>query len=142
MLKQVQHDGGGVKSVAYRFQSQIDRQINPLRVFRFNQIDLPLAPPVFQLLLSRDRAGHIVKHFKPDKAIYGIFRRVSGRQAVAMLVKALDQVRGYADAQRAVRLADEYVDAGLFHLSHGRYMGAPWTLKQVQGDAFRGIGRY
>jgi hypothetical protein len=30
----------------------------------------------------------------------------------------------------------------LFRLSHVRYMGSPWTLKQVQGDEFRGIGRY
>jgi hypothetical protein len=142
MLKRVQHDGGGVKSVAYRGQAQIDGKINPLRIFRFNQIDLPLAVPVFQLLLARDRAGHVVEHLKADKAIYRILRRISGRQLVVVLVQALDQVRRYADVERAIGLAGEYVDAGLFHLSHRRYMGARWTLKQVQGDAFRGIGRY
>lgn len=142
MLKRVQHDGGGVKSVSYRGQAEIYRQINPLRVFRFNQIDLPLAMPVFQLFLSRDRAVHVVEHLKSDKAIHRIFRGMSGRQFVAMLVKALDQIRRHADIQRAVWLAGEYVDGGLFRLSHGRYMGSPWTLKQVQGDDFEGIGRY
>ena len=141
MLKRVQHDGDR-KSVTYRRQTQIDRQINPLRVFRFDQIDLPTAMPVFQLFLSRDRAGHVVEHFKADKAIYRILRRISGRQLVAVLVKALDQVGRYADVKRAIGLAGEYVDAGLFHLSHRRYMGAQWTLKQVQGDEFGGIGRY
>lgn len=141
ILKRVQ-PGSCVKSATNRRQPQIDRQINPLRVFRFNQIDLPRTMPVFQLFLSRDRAGHVVEHFKADKAIYSIFRCISGRQLVAVLVKALDQVRRNADVQRTVGLAGEDVDAGLFHLSHGRYMDAPWTLKQVQGDAFRGIGRY
>jgi hypothetical protein len=141
MLKRVQHDGYRV-SVAYRGQTQIYREINPLRIFRFNQVDLPLAVPVFQLLLSRDRTGHVVEHLKADKAIYRILRRISGRQLVAVLVKALDQVRRYANVERATGLAGEYVDAVLFHLSHRRYMGARWALKQVQGDAFRGIGRY
>jgi len=141
MLKRVQHDGG-VKSVAYRGQSQIDCQINPLRVFGFDQIDLPLTMPVFQLFLARDRAVHVVEHFKADKAIYRIFFRKAFGHTRAVLVQALDQIRGYADVERAVRLAGEYVDAGLFRLSHGRYMGAPWTLKQVQGDGLGGIGRF
>ncbi len=142
MLNRVQHDGDSVKSVSYRGHAQIDRQINPLRVFRLNQIDLPWTMPIFQLFLSRDRAVHIVEHLKSDKVIHRIFRGISGRQFVAMLAKALDEVRRYADVKRAVRLAGEYVDARLFRLSHVRYMGAPWTLKQVQGDEFRGIGRY
>jgi len=142
MLKRVQHDGGLMKLGDYRGQTQIDREINPLRVFRFNQVDLPMAAPVFQLLLAGDRVGHVVEHFKADKSIYRILRRISGRELVAVLVKALDQVRRYANVERAIGLAGEYVDAGLFHLSHRRYMGARWTLKQVQGDAFRGIGRY
>ena len=141
MLKRVQHDEHG-KSFAYRWQSQVYGQIDPVRVFRFDQVDLPIAVPVFQLLLARNRARHIVEHFKADKAIDRILRRISRGQIVAMLVQALDQVRRYADVERAIGLAGEYVDAGLFHLSHGRYMSAPWTLKQVQGDAFRGIGRY
>ena len=141
MLKRVQHDEHG-KSFADRWQSQVYGQIDPLRVFGFDQVDLPTAMPVFQLFLSGDRAGHVVKHLKADKAIYRILRRISGRQFVAVLVQALDQVGRYTNVERAIGLAGEYVDAGLFHLSHRRYMGARWTLKQVQGDAFRGIGRY
>ena len=141
MLKRVQHDGYRT-SVAYRGQSQVYAQIDPLRVFGFDQIDLPASVPVFQLFLSRGRARHIAEHFKADKTIYRILRRISGRQLIAVLMKAMDKVRRYADVKRAVGFAGEYVDAGLFRLSHGRYMDAPWTLKQVQGDAFRGIGRY
>ena len=140
MLKRVQHDGGS--SVSDRRQAEINRQIDPLGVFGFDQIDLPTAMPVFQLFLSRDRIGHIIEHFKTDKAIYRILRRISGRQLITVLVKALDQVRRYANVQRAIGSAGEYVDAGLFRLSHRQYMSASWTLKQVQGDAFRGIGRY
>ena len=142
MLKRVQHDGGGVKSVAYRGQAEVDRQINPLRIFRFNQVDFPTAMPVFQLFLSGDRAGHVIEHFKADNTIYRILRGISGTQVVAMLVKALDQVRGYADVERTVELAGEYVDARLLGFTHGLRIGSRWTLEQVQGDGLRGIGRY
>ena len=142
MLKRVQHNGGGVKSVAYWGQAQIDGKINPLGIFGFNQIDLPTATPVFQLLLSGDRVGHVAKHLEADKAIHRIFRRISGRQLVAVLEQALDQVRRYAYVERAVRLAGEYVDARLLGFLHGPRIGSRWALKQVQGDDFGGIGRY
>jgi hypothetical protein len=141
MLKRVQHDGGGVKSVAYRGQTQIDRQIDPLRVFRFDQIDLPTAMPVFDLLFPGYRAGHITEHFKTHQSVNRIFRRVSRHLVLAMLVKALDQVRGYADVKSTVGLACEYLDAWLFLLSHGLCMDARWTLKQVQGDELGAFGR-
>ncbi len=142
MLIRVQHDGGCVKSISYRGHAQINCQINPLRVFRLNQIDLPWTMPVFQLFLSRDRVAHVVEYLKSDKVIHGIFRGISGRQFVAMLVQTLDQVRRYADVKRAVRLAGEYVDARLLGFAHSLSIGSRWTLKRVQGDEFRGIGRY
>lgn len=142
MLNQVQHDEGLGRSVFNWRQSQIHCQINPLRVFRFNQVDLPWAMPVFQLLFPRNRIGHIIKYLKPDQTIDGISRRVSGRQVVSMLVKALEQVRGYAYIQCPIGPAREYIDARLFRWLHGQYMAAQWTLKQVQGDGWRQDGRY
>ena len=143
MLKLVQHDGGvGEQSVAYRGQAQIDCQIGPVRVFGFDQVDLPTAAPVFELLFAADRAGHVVEHFETDKAVNAVSRCKSWRQLITMLVKALDQVRRYADIERAIRLAGEYVDARLLGFLHGPRIGSRWTLKQVQGDAIGGFGRY
>ena len=131
MLKRVQHDGGlGFQ----RRQPNTNRQIDPLRVFRFNQIDLPLAMPVLQLFFARDRTRHIVEHFKPDEPVDSIFGRIAGGKFAAMLIKAREQVRRYADIQRAIRLAGQYIDARVFGFWHSLFIESRWTLKQVQGD--------
>jgi hypothetical protein len=123
-----------MESVFNRRQTKIYRQIDPLRVFRFNQIDLPLAVPVFQLLFARDRGHHIVKHFKSDEPIHSIFGCIAGGKIAAMLVKAIEQARRYADIQRTIRLVGQYIDARLFGFRHCLFIESRWTLKQGQGD--------
>jgi hypothetical protein len=59
------------------------------------------------------------------------------RQMPAMLRKPFQQVRGYANIKRAVKLAGKDIYARLLFLSHRRSIAAKWTLKQVQGD---GVG--
>ena len=142
MLKQVQHDKDLGRSVFNWRQSKIHRQINPLWVFRFNQVDLPRTMPVLQLLFPRNRIRHIMKHLKSHQSIDSISRRMPGRQVVAMLMQALKQVRCHTDIKRAIGFAREYIDARLFHWLHGQYMAALWTLKQVQGDGWGQDGRY
>ncbi len=142
MLKRVQHDGGWVRSASDRLQSQIDRQINPLRILRFNQVDLPRTMPVLQLLFPRNCIRHIIKHLKSNQAIDRTFRRMSGNQIVSVLIKPLKQIRRHADVQRSMGFAREYIDARLFHWSHRRCMDGRWTLKQVQGDGWGTNGRY
>lgn len=149
MLKRVQHDGlrDGSKhetraSASNRRQAQIDGQIQPLRVFGFYQVNLPPAVPVFQLFLASNRIHHVIEHFKTNETVNRIFGGIAGRQIMAMLVEAFQQIRRHTNIQRAIRFARQYIDARLLGFSHSQFIGSPWILKQVQDDAFRGIGRY
>ena len=117
-----------------RRQTQPDSKVRPNRITFVDQIDLPRSMPILQLFLARNRASHVAKHFKMDKPVNCIFRRVSGHRFVAMLPNARDKVRRHADVERAVKLARKDVDAWVFLVSHRRSITAQWTLKQVQGD--------
>jgi hypothetical protein len=49
-------------------------QILPSRVRRFDEHDLFLAPPPFQLLFSSDRVLHLLVRFEPDEPIAVVTR--------------------------------------------------------------------
>ena len=118
----------------YRRQTQPNRQIHPMRIFGVNQVNLPSAVPILQLLLARNRGLHRAKNFKMHQPVNGIFRSMSWRHAAAMLRKPLQQVRRDANVQRSIMLACNYVYAGRLFISHALESAAQWTLKQVQGD--------
>jgi hypothetical protein len=118
----------------YRRQAQPRRQIVPVRVFAFDQIDLPLPTPVFQLLLARDGGGHVVEQFVADEAVDAVLACEARNCSAAVLPQAGDQVAGHADVEGAVRLAGEDVDAGLAFGRHNSLFVARWMLKQVQHD--------
>jgi hypothetical protein len=122
----------------YRFETQTHREVVPVRVVGFNQVDLPVAVPVFQLLFARDGRRHVSEEFVTDKPINGVARRETFDRASAMLVEARDQVGRHADVERTVMLAGEDVDAGLFGHRFSQIesveLASRWTLKQVQGD--------
>ena len=122
-----------------RRQTQPNRQINPLRVFGIDEIDLPRTVPVFQLLLAGDGSLHRAEQFKVHQVINRIFGSMSRRQVTAMLRKPFQQVGGYANVERAVKLARKDIYARLLLLFHRRSLAAKWTLKQVQGDE---VGRW
>jgi hypothetical protein len=124
-LRHILHDGR---------QTKANSQIHPFRVLGTNEVDFPSPMPIFQLLFARNRTLHVAKHFKMDQAMYRIFGRMSGHHGAAMLIKTIEQVRGYADIKRTVRLARQNVHAGVFSRFHQRIVAAKWTLKQVQGD--------
>ncbi len=117
-----------------RWQTQPHSKVRPNRVTLVDQIDFPGPVPVFQLLFARNRALHVAKHFKMDKPVDRIFRRMPGRCAIAMLPNAREKVRGHANVERAVKLASKNIDARVFLFSHRWSIAARWTLKQVQGD--------
>ena len=105
-----------------------------MRIFGVNQVNLPSAVPILQLLLARNRGLHRAKNFKMHQPVNGIFRSMSWRHAAAMLRKPLQQVRRDANVQRSIMLACNYVYAGRLFISHALESAAQWTLKQVQGD--------
>ena len=118
----------------YRRQTQPNRQIHPMRIRVINQVNLPSAVPILQLLLARNRCLHRAKNFKMHQPVNGIFGSMSRRHTAPMLRKPLQQVGRDANVQRSIMLAREYIYAGRFFISHALESAAEWTLKQVQGD--------
>ena len=118
----------------YRRQTQSHRKINPFRIFRVNQIYLPLAMPVLQLFLPRNGGLHRAEQLEMNQPVNRIFGSVAGRQLASMLRQPLEQVRSYANVKSAVMAACEDIYARLFFQSHWQDLAAKWTLKQVQGD--------
>jgi hypothetical protein len=117
-------------ALCQRRQTQAYGQVGPMRVKLVDQVDLPLPPPVFQLLFAVDRWLHLAKQLKMHKPINRIPGGEAGHHPIAMLPNARNQVRGHTNVERAIGLARKDVDAGLFI----RCVAAKWTLKQVQGD--------
>ena len=135
-LKPVQ--GDGLSIVRQRRQLQSGREIVPIRVVALNQIDLPLAMPVLQLLLACDRLFHGAKQFVAHQAMHRVLFCKAVDFAVSMLPKTSDKIARDADVKRAAGRAGEDVDAGASLNRHKAERAEKWTLKQVQGDA---IGR-
>jgi hypothetical protein len=131
-LKQVQGDAHSATCKGW--QTQPDRQIVPVRIFGFDQVDLPLAMPALQLFLSGDGACHVTEHLEADQRMNVIPGRKPFGGPFPMLPESRDQVAGDSDVKGAVCLAGKDVDTrGTFEL-HGAEFAVEWTLKQVQGD--------
>ena len=109
----------GFASPTQRWQSQFLRQIAPFRVRRLDQLDLPLALPILDLLLARDRGVHRSGEFESDERLHAIAVGEAAETAVAVLTDALDQVRGDAGVERAVPRARHDMGAGLEVGVHG-----------------------
>jgi hypothetical protein len=125
-------------ALCYRRQTKPNSQIHPLGVLGTNEVDFPSSVPVLQLLFARNRPLHVAKHFKMHQTVNRIFGGMSGHHGIAMLVKSFMQIRSHADIKRAMRLACQNVNTGVFLRFHQRIVAAKWTLKQVQGD---GVGK-
>ena len=110
---------GGSASPTQRRQPQFLRQIAPIRVCRLDQLNLPPALPVLDLLLARDRGVHRRGEFEPDERFDAIAAGEAAETAVAVLADALDQVRGDAGVERAVPRTRHDIGAGLEVGVHG-----------------------
>ena len=175
MLKRVQHDevlvatfqddGAALQARLALNQPPNDAEIGPLRVARFNQVDLPLPVPVLELFLTGNRVSHAVKGLGMNKPDHPVPGRETRRRTHPMLVNPRRKIRGYADIGRAPLLAGKDIDAGLSaghlrhsitHTRHAELVSASmprslseigtiqtctsieaWVLKQVQDDAKR-----
>src|SRR5947208_13132407 len=67
---------------------RIIKQIAPSRVHRFDQRELFLSRPAFDLLLASDRIRHGRMYLVPDEQLAAISRREARDQALAVLVSA------------------------------------------------------
>src|SRR3546814_6952744 len=55
--------------LAKRLEPQINRQVAPLGIILFDQVDLPVAVPAFQLFFARNGEGHVTEHLEPDEVM-------------------------------------------------------------------------
>ena len=122
---------------SHRFEAQPHGQVAPFGVLAVDQVDLPLPPPVLELLLAGDRVNHLVEHLEVDEAMDPVARGETGQGVVPMLPQAPHQVGRNSDVQRAVMSACEEVDARFALDVHAPIGAEKLTLKQVQGDEKR-----
>ena len=105
---------------AHWYEPQVQRQIVPLRIVLLDQVELPVAVPVLQLLLAGDRAGHVLEHLEPDETVDGMALRETWNGAGSVLVQALERVTRHTDVERAATAARQNVDArAAFHAARG-----------------------
>ncbi len=76
-------------------------------------VDLPLAVPVFQLLLPRDGGFHCREYFEQHEPLDIVFLAMPVEISFAMLADAFHQVRCHADVERPIIEAAHDVDTGL-----------------------------
>src|SRR4051812_32257334 len=103
-------------------------QVAPIQIVFFDQLNLPLAPPILQLLLARDCLLWRRELFHMDEAKHTVLLDELRAATGAVLLESYPQVIGDANVERAVSATGENVDvigAGLRHgrqeLRHGGY---------------------
>jgi hypothetical protein len=72
--------------------------------------------------------------FEPDEAMNRMTSGKAINQGRAMLMNALDQISRYADIQRSVPTARQYVNAWL--IGHDEDMKRQWMPDQVRHDGY------
>ena len=114
-----------------RWKTETDGKITPFGVGCVNKIDLPVPPPVLELLLARNRTLHVVKHLEVNQAINPILRREAAGYTFAVLPQALHQGRRDTDIQGAARTAGKNIHARLPFALHT----PSWLHSQSQTTA-------
>ena len=90
-------------------------KVLPGWVVLFDELELPLAVPLFDLFFAGDGVGGAAEDLVIYQAVDGMFSGEAGDKAVAVLVGAADEVAGHAGVQGAVAGAGYDVDEVLFH---------------------------
>src|SRR5215218_11415704 len=85
-------------------------QIGPLRVHLLNEPDFSVAPPLLDVLLTRDRLVDALVNFVPDQPIHAVAGGEAGDGFGFVLPHAAGQVVGDTEVERAVPPGGETVD--------------------------------
>ena len=89
------------------------------RVGGLDELDFPVALPVFQLFFAGDGFDDLAMNFVPYQAVGFVLLGETGDEAFAVLPDAFDQVRRDPDVERAVGAAGQDVDVrGFVHAGH------------------------
>ena len=98
-------------------------QINPCRILLFDQPNLPVTPPLLELLFALDRGNGVIVNFEPDKFVNAVSRREAFDGLGSMLVHAPNEIVGHAKIERAVLLARKEINV-TGHGTSTRHSGA------------------
>ena len=115
-------------------ESQIARQVPPLRVAFLNQVDLPLPPPRLDPLFARDGGVHGTEQLEMDEKGDAVAAGETFEGAIPMLSDTRHKIGRDAGVERFAIAAGHDVGAGFDVALHRLCCGGRWTLKQVQGD--------
>ncbi len=94
-------------------------EIDPLRIFLFDQIQLPLSVPLFHLLLSLDRIANVAKPFEVNEQVDAIFFCETFNKSLLMFEDSALNVIRHADVKRSITLARHDIDVVILHISWG-----------------------
>ena len=76
---------GGDGGLWKRRQAKAGRQVIPMRIVAFDQIDFPSSVPTLELLLARNRLLHPFELLEADDPLHGVARSEAVRGVRAML---------------------------------------------------------
>ena len=116
-------------------------QIPPLRIRRFDQIELPVAPPYFYRFLTRDGSPHRIVLFEPHECVYTISFRETFHRVGLVFPDALFEMRSDADVKRPKWLAGQNIHAWILRLSPSLgFPGPELTISELDsGLPLRGL---
>ena len=90
-------------------------KVLPGWVVLFDELELPLAVPLFDLFFSGDGMPGITMGFVVDQAMHAVLLGEAGHEVVAMLIDAAKEVAGHAGIEGAIAPAGHDVYEVLFH---------------------------
>ncbi len=102
-----------------RPQSQLFVEISPIRIQLFDQRQLPLPPPLLEILLPLNRRNHCWMHLIPGELIYAM-RRCKAGDNMVLCSHTAPEVGGNSDIQSSVATGGQNVDGGLHSFCYSK----------------------
>src|SRR5690606_21366101 len=103
----------------------LEVEIPPFRILRFDQRNLSCARAALQLLFAQYRPLHRAVQLDPDAALAAVSLREPVPQALPMLPGTLHEIGGHADIDRPALVIGHYVDRWLEVPVHGPKAAPP-----------------
>src|ERR1051325_4233260 len=95
-------------STALRRQGRVE--IGPMRVFAFNQIDLPVTLPLLDLPFPNQRRLKAFMGFEPHETAHAVSGRKAGDGACLVLPNAAREFECRTDIESPIRFGGEQID--------------------------------
>src|SRR5690349_4152836 len=94
----------------FTLSSEAHRQVSPVGVRPFYQLEFPDPIPTLDVFLAFNRQVNVVMDFVPNENVDAVALGESRYEAVSVLERASNKIVGDAGVERAVATAGENVD--------------------------------